>query len=729
MILRYVKSYLSPSISFKSRIRYYHSIPGVHLPLERTQDKVHRNIFHSLERNVTRYNLRSIELRPTIPHFLIELDLVYKRKLSYRLNENWTPRLSKESELLEPILYFMVSLTIAADDTVKYVRYKQIDKIWRKLISRPGADIQSSNPDKKISLDIPIHDINTFNLAVSCLTLVIKRTPYDLEEVSKWVNSLLSPNITASTNALTKLIDIPGFVLGDILMRTPLTEHELELQLDLWYLFIETIQEQYRSKSSLLKTIFNNLLYYTAYYNTRELPELLQFTITFDTTNEGPTPLSLDRNYINELLWTIPYNTLISTSIHGKSDINSVMKTQEIMSHLIENKHSLQGLMGIVLAVSAIDKQKARSLLIASRDKHLKRRHELSKNELITFNFVRLMVSETPEELVHTFNEMSSLNQNLSTLWLGFIKKLQEFELLTSGRSLQILRKLLETPENIVISKNIIIHLLEPIKSPRIFTKFVLDIANGPQGLLLLVKNVLLEKFMILLFAYQKYPVSKTVANVLIPNHVLSDVNQGLEVARLLYSHYIKRKTPKIIGLMLMGEAQVQPENIFQLYQRELLSRNLLPDESCILALIKAARKHPRGNPEGVIEWGELYAPQVAVHEFRTYVKGPNSTGLVVSDRVWRSYIRMLRRFEYVSELSEIIGWWEMVKFIPDYPTLITLLMGLPSDFAVRHVSHMEKIRNESVNVEWKGVTSWPWPGLAEFKEMVEVAEREKERK
>ena len=44
-----------------------------------------------------------------------------------------------------------------------------------------------------------------------------------------------------------------------------------------------------------------------------------------------------------------------------------------------------------------------------------------------------------------------------------------------------------------------------------------------------------------------------------------------------------KKKTSKIVGIMLNGEINVQPENLYELYKLELFDKNnSIPDESCL---------------------------------------------------------------------------------------------------------------------------------------------------
>lgn len=163
--------------------------------------------------------------------------------------------------------------------------------------------------------------------------------------------------------------------------------------------------------------------------------------------------------------------------------------------------------------------------------------------------------------------------------------------------------------------------------------------------------------------------------------------------------------------MMLNGEVAHRPEEIFSLYCEHLEGK--IPDQQCLAALLRACLERKHGH---VISWGALYAPQVAVHEFKKYVAQkvpltrPSEDGLVPSNQLWKLYIRVLVEASYLAELAEIIRWWEQVQFRPPKSTLLLLLRALPREFAERHIKHAA-----SVPADAHFLLLWPWPTVDEL--------------
>ncbi|EGV60055.1 hypothetical protein CANTEDRAFT_111859 [Yamadazyma tenuis ATCC 10573] len=230
--------------------------------------------------------------------------------------------------------------------------------------------------------------------------------------------------------------------------------------------------------------------------------------------------------------------------------------------------------------------------------------------------------------------------------------------------------------------------------------------------------GILIEKYMTVLYANQHVPVDTETVRALVPE--IKRQGDSLAIARQLYGGHLKRKTPSVIGRMLHGELQVQPQNIYKLYTNELRQNNITPDETCLAALIKGATDSPTNNPGACHIWDDMYAPQIAIHEFKSHVAA-NKT--VASGAVWEKYIEMLAKYEYVSELSEIIRWWESTQFVPQYSTLLALLRALPIEFATRHIAHVEKVKRDSGTNGSKvagvastaSVVDWPWPQVSDL--------------
>ena len=380
---------------------------------------------------------------------------------------------------------------------------------------------------------------------------------------------------------------------------------------------------------------------------------------------------------------------------------------------------------------------------------------------MVAYHFTRIFLSITPEELLHNFNNGASDYFQSATLWLGFIRKLNEFGLLDEKRSKKILLELVNNKERILITKDIILILLQPIKTLDDIDEFISILQKKSSSkekdslLAMAHSSSILPKYLTILYRNVhlgnrphpevKYPWDKykklhpitTIKDQESPQN-FRNFSSILSYARYLYDTGFKKKTSKIVGIMLNGETNVQPENLYELYKLELFDKNNFnPDESCLAALIKAAMKQVDGNDKAsCIMWGDMYAPQVAIHEFKQHVmtkafdkdlgKADNDPGIYPQDDLWQRYIHLLAKYDYISELSTIIQWWESLNFRPNYLTLLMLLGSLPTEYGSRYIKHVEKVREDSAKSTYahlgedpkskaQNYLDWSWPSLEEL--------------
>lgn len=701
-----------------------------HIPISRSVDKVHRKIVHSLQRDITKYNKSKIVIEPTIQHFFVHSHLAstsLSQGTNVKISKNVIPQPFKPSKLLEPILFHILCLFNDPNPTIKdnivtiarkLNAPKDLEDVSKLCRDKYGIDLDHVTEAVIQSFSLP-EDTNSLKIALWCFFRVsrIANTEYTENDLIQWMKSVTSENVTQACSSLTNLIDIPGFISGDILLRTPMSKDELQLQLDLWRTFMKAIRAEYHHKVSHLRTIFNNLVFYTTHLDVNQLPLLIDDTckVYFDTKSSHHTKL-LDSNYIDQLMWSLPFDYIESPMVKSSDEILLIVKGQEILSRYVKAKDgtpnlSLTGHMGVVLAISYISKEKAKSLFNISRDKHFSRRHKLARKEMMTFHFVRVLLSETPDELLHAFNEAAIDSKHNSTLWLGFIKKLISFELLTPERSEQVLVKLLEISHELLITKNIVLHLLIPLTTPAQLSSFVLVFASNQ--VFIRFRSILVEKYMNVLYNNLNSPVDQEMVTKLFNNKSVGE--DSLSVARTIYHHHINRKTAVTIGRMMNGEVKVQPENIYPIYKQELSKYQVLADESCLMALLKASLKLSTTDTSFV--WQDMYPPQIAVHEFKIHVNRPHFRP---SNELWQMYIRVLLKFGYISQLSEIMEWWQNLHFTPNHYTLLSLLKALPLEFSHRHISHIAKVKREAHAPQYPAIGSqgnidWPWPTLEDL--------------
>lgn len=227
------------------------------------------------------------------------------------------------------------------------------------------------------------------------------------------------------------------------------------------------------------------------------------------------------------------------------------------------------------------------------------------------------------------------------------------------------------------------------------------------------------------LFTQSKYPWDQEFEQT---NTGFKGFPSAIDYARHLYYEKLK-KSPRNIGIMLQGEAICNPENVYNLYKQEL--KDVCPDSGCIYALLKASTKKDRSG--NLILWGDLYAPQIAVHTFKTNVKmeEKDDSRIYPDTRLWQQYIRLLSKYSYIEELALLIQWWEKIKFTPNHKTLLMLLQALPPEHSTRYVNHYEKVKQDSTKA---GIHSqipsdslhWPWPTAEQVAEVARTLSNKK---
>lgn len=710
-------------------------------------DKVHRIQYYKLIRPMKKYNKTKIPLQPTLSHFLLEYGMERQSQKHYEIQKGIVPHNYKKSTpnlLLEPIMYNVISALLnhhQKQHPQAQIKQTKIDNMKQLTIKLMGCEIldfesfftenYGDSMDKVIikftdSIGSSTYDKEMLAHALVCFKMYQKLdsvNSYTLKDLGKWYTSYTSPNVTDACFSLSNLTEIPGFVVADILLRTPLSHYELSLQMDLWSRYLPTILTDLHHSLSKIRTIITNFVYYNTHYDVTQLAPFLETTVQgLRSIRSYPYAFKIFNNdYRNELLWKIPFDYIQKPSpkLISHRPFYEIIKAQELLSTKLpgqgeSNSLTLRAQMGIVLSISYISKKKARSLFSKARSKHASIQGELSKKDLVSFNFLSISLSETPDGLLEAFNNATIDHRYSSTLWLGFIKKLLDFELLTPTRSQQILKKLVDQSDHIILTKNMLLHLLLPIGSFQLFSLF-LYILKDHKELIKRLQATLVEKYLILLYANPKKEVDLGTLKILIPG-IHQKQNMAIEIARNLYTDFVSKKTSRLVGIMLNGEVQMQPENLYNIYKTQLKQHNLVPDESCLQALINGSMASPTNNSESCFIWDELYAPQVAIHEFRSFTVSSDMERdkITPTDQLWTSYINMLSKYEYVSELSEMIVRWEQINFVPNASTLLALLRALPIEFSKRHIQHIEKVKSDSQHgvIGNEGPISWPWPTI-----------------
>lgn len=737
--------------------------------VNRAHDKIHRSYFRSLERERVKYNRSVIKIEPNIKDLLYLFQKELKGDInSVSLNKSYVPPGSKFKSLLEPVTFHCILALHYLSNRYnnclpeKYLNEQSsfqrnyLISILQKITHKNSSisDVKSKiERESNISISLEASklldlysigetsesDREILELSVLAFVTVSKEKhqgKYTIEnDLSKWIASINESNISGACGNLRNLTEIPSFVLYDILIRTPMSSSEYLLQVDIWLDYMKDIAIYYFENINAIKLCFNNLLFYGAHQYPDILPKLINMTLSFfSDTKTGYKFKLINTDYINQIVWNLAYDRIRSASPTSKLD-NSLLKAQEIAvkcGQSIENFKAssntldLKAHMGIVLAINSISSEKARKLFHVAEKRFILGDSHSNDKDLIAYNATKILLSTTPEQLLNNFNVAAVTYSHSSTLWLVFIKKLSSFGLLNEQRSLKIIRELVANDDTLIVSKDIILMLLLPIKRISGMNSFISILNSLKNNLTKLHLSSILPKYLAILYRSRKAKVRRFFPWEKSPKQELK-FDSTIEYARYIYKTKFRKLTLNIVGIMLNGEVNIQPDRIFDLYKNELNESNLLPDASCLAALFRAALKS-RNNSN--ILWGDMYAPQIAIHEFKQNTISSSSIQnkeiLVIPDNhLWQLYIQLLFKFDYVSELSTIIRWWEDINFSPSRETLLMLLQALPKEISSRYIQHIEKVNNDSVKLishseestitTTKSSIQWPWPTLDEW--------------
>lgn len=369
---------------------------------------------------------------------------------------------------------------------------------------------------------------------------------------------------------------------------------------------------------------------------------------------------------------------------------------------------TLRAYMGIVITLK--DNEQLQQLMENVERRFFDGKHALSNMDYVAYNVAKIMLSNSPESLLINFNNLQQYAGSL-LVWVALLRKLDEFGLLSEDRLFKVCEMICAAHTD-AISPTVVKLALKPFVG---LTKLDDILQKLPQAVVRKLLDVILPVYLSMVYANYKGRSVREVWQVWDKENVNAKEGNGSQTPRLSRSHSLSykgfesplayarhlyttssRKTSALIGAMLQGEAIADPQGVYALYQRELKQQN--PTEACLAALIRASTKATSSG--SVITWGNLYAPQVAIHEFKKHV----CEDLVILNRTWQSYIRMLHRFEYTHELAGLIRWWEELRFKPSKRTLLELLDSLPVEHSRRYIQHFGGLNND-----------WDWPSKEEF--------------
>lgn len=683
--------------------------------VDKLSDRVHRLKYNDLNLNFGKP--KRTKLRENLQDLLIIIRAEEEGtlpKIDTKFNRGNKVKKIKIDKLIEQTLFHTLLQLYSGNNHHLQLRGMEIYFPTPVILTEKN---QSRLNQLLLELDIK----NPSDSLLRCFTSLVSLTDYEVSDFVGWIKSISATRVTSACEALTNLSNIPSCVLVDVILRTPMLKHEFQLQLDLWLEFLKTIILANIENTSKSKLCFQNLIFYCIHGNSESLYNLIFKTLQFlINPRSGCQNSILTPQYINDLLWDLA--RISAQHISNVSPFNAIVKSQELLiSHFREkpyDKLTLKGYMAIALAIDSISPQKSLQLFKIAETKFTNPNQE----DVAIYSMVNTYLSKTPEDLMENFNHSAISHSHKAMLWLLFIKRLQDFGLMNGGRSIKLLEEMLKHRENLLITKDIMVMIVYPIQTFDTFDAFIKVISKNDPILLKKFSNILIPKYMGML--YKNYEEGVEVIDYF-GKATNENLKSPLEYARYLYQNCLK-KSAKNIGIMLQGEAIHSPETVYPLYKRELGDQS--PDIGCIGAVIQAALKQDiNGN---VILWGELFAPQVAVHLFKSNIiqNKEDSLNLEADSKLWQQYIKLLFRYGYLNESAEIIKWWEQIQFVPDSETLLLLLKSLPIEHAERHISHYGKVKRDSelIKPELKlhDSSHWPWPTHQQLKGSIEMDTR-----
>ncbi|CAN6624013.1 hypothetical protein TRVA0_009S02696 [Trichomonascus vanleenenianus] len=153
---------------------------------------------------------------------------------------------------------------------------------------------------------------------------------------------------------------------------------------------------------------------------------------------------------------------------------------------------------------------------------------------------------------------------------------------------------------------------------------------------------------------------------------------RSLDFAREVISNL---ETPNLglLNTLIRGEALYDATKVWTTYQL-ILSSGFEPTVQTLDSLCIAAQ-----NP--AVEWGDLYAPQRVVVEFKRWVRGAHLDRSDAEDivkvyptqRLFHNYITMLGKSNYKDELLAVLPWMERIGLQPDKNCLCALIQHSPN--------------------------------------------------
>ncbi|ODQ78622.1 hypothetical protein BABINDRAFT_162334 [Babjeviella inositovora NRRL Y-12698] len=561
------------------------------------------------------------------------------------------------------------------------------------------------------SRELPPPFLRTLQNCIAVFQLFSPAPPL-FTSLSAWIASITAPTVTAACKRLAGMTDIPAFVMVDILQRNAKSTLELELLLQIYEMHAQEVHLVFEVE----KPVLVNLIRSCMLYNSRRASKVLSHYLPLV---DASSPAQ--RQFLNELMYeatkTTPANPHPGLPAH-------VFEVHQAIASILAQKSvaplAVEGFLGLTTSVAAYSHtQSAKSLgyceeLIAASPQT----PQLDVYYLVT----KLKSSVTIDDVIKNFQFASEYNGKAyhmyPELWSELVAQLARLGLLNRKRAANLLQQIADL--RIAIPSTMLSKLLSRLV--------------GFQEMDNHVQRLYLPEASVASYLIRAYTDCIRNTNGCL-NEPYRQFASFLDYTRYLYRSIVAPTTSHI-GMMLFGEMHFQPERVFTLYELEYAKHGAeFPDERALYVLLSCASRNmkPRvghreeydsNKPHGMLMWGDKYAVQVAMAEFKRSVRTkmeklerleecPNDHLVYPSNNLWRAYLEVLVKFGYSEELTYVLSWWEDLEFVPSEHNLATLLVALPDGQAEALIRDVAK--NHAVPSEVGGfsLALWPWPTVA----------------
>lgn len=663
----------------------------------RLADRTHRSHYANLQREAQNHRPGgTVRIQPTAQDFLVWLRRKQNAQLPHTVLKQSTLRSSgamREVVLETSIFHILAALHAGPADLAWLLQQAQHAALFRAQVQGKTGSTRLLSPQdcaswarQSLGVSLTAQQLHVIVKAMESILLACPHISHP-RQITPWIKALTAGRVLDACHELANSSDIPASVVADTLLRTPLSRHELHLQLDMWEQFTPRVCRHNFQRPTKIKRLLETLLLHCISYDAAQMARVIRIAVTYLTsTRSGYRFAVFSNEYYNELIYYIAFTYIRPTRLRSLA-LPIIRAQEELATHLTHANLDQKGYIGIALALFHESPEKARSILTIAR------KHFPEPSDAV--HLAEMYLSDTPEHLLHSFNAGHTYSPHSAHTWLFLAKKLREFEMLTERRSHALLREIVDRRRKLVISKDLVLALAAAVESVSGIEQFAETLRAAE--LLKPFENTVHLRYMALLYKEGRETSSRPYLDL-----VVGPGLSNVECARQLYAQY-QRKTIMVMGIMLNGEATYNPAAMHRLYSAATADAE--PDDACVAALLRASMQKPYGK---FLMWGQLYAPQVAVREFHRYVHEALAPH-VPSQRLWCLYIQTLVAADYLAQLADVIRWWEELQFVPSASTLRTLLKTLPREFVERHIKHARTV----------GGSGWPWPTMEELGEDV----------